>query len=178
MKKLEGITEVAASIEKEMKAVGCGEGTITRCCDYRMVTAKHAKVFARCQASEHKRLMELCGHLTKIAYLHPNKRTRKTTLAFGVLGMEWQALLKSLCPVPKRRDQAPVQGQARHEPHRAIWARYSYISISGRWKQFCKPGCSRCAAPSQSATKPFSPCLKPLCAPGCHMATRDTTKIR
>jgi hypothetical protein len=123
VKRLEG-TEVAASIEKEMKAVGCGEGTMIRCCDYRMVAAKHAKVFAHCQVIEPKRLMELCGHLTKIAYLHPNKRTRKTILAFGVLAMEWQALLKSLCP----KEGTKRQFKGKHGmSHTALFGRYFHF---------------------------------------------------
>ena len=97
VKQLEG-SVVADLIDGEMGMINCGVGTMMRCCDWRMVAAQHARVFRHCQHADHKRLMELCGHMTKMVYLPPAKRTRRTVFAFGVIAMLWQSLLKKLCP--------------------------------------------------------------------------------
>ena len=65
VKQLEG-NVVADLIDGEMGMINCGVGTMMRCYDWRMVAAQHARVFRHCQHADHKRLMELCGHMTKM----------------------------------------------------------------------------------------------------------------
>ena len=89
--------EVATEIKQNMLRIGCGEGSMMRCCDWRMVAAHHNMVFASCKPA-HRELMRLCGHITKFVYLRPDDRTLASVFALGVLAMRWQSLIKRLCP--------------------------------------------------------------------------------
>ena len=89
--------EVATEIKQNMLRIGCGEGSMMRCCDWRMVAAHHNMVFESCKPA-HRELMRLCGHITKFVYLRPDDRTLASVFALGVLAMRWQSLVKRLCP--------------------------------------------------------------------------------
>ena len=111
---------VAKSVRENMRAIGAAEGSMMRCCDWRMVAAHHHFVFAPCKP-EHRRLMSLCGHITRLIYLRPGDRTHASVLALAVLAMQWQSLMKQLFPaVPKFKQKHGV----------------GYVAMFGRYFHF------------------------------------------
>jgi hypothetical protein len=62
--------------------------------------------------------------MTKMVYLPPTKRTRRTVFAFGVIAMLWQSLLKKLCPREgTKREFKRKYGMT----HTALFGRYYHF---------------------------------------------------